>query len=104
MLREIVEAQKNKSVKYELMSNMGGDGEMLVIGETPDGMGIVLGFSEEEAMKAEIEINWGENQYEIVVIDDVASEVMKNTGLKLDVKNALFKKLCHDFFGFVPKG
>ena len=104
MLREIVEAQKNQAVEYELMSNMGGDGEMLVIGETPDGMGIVLGFSEEEAMEAQIEINWGESQYDIVLIDEVAAEVKKNTGLKLDVKNKLFKKLCHDYFGFVPKG
>ena len=108
MLKEIVEGMnegRNSDMSpYEKVTNMGGDGELLAIGETPSGDGIILGFSDENTQSAEIEIAWGEGQYELVQIDDVFAEVKRLTGLKLDAKDKLFKAMSKGYYGFIPKG
>lgn len=69
-----------------------GDAEGLVVGENGD-FGITLLVSEDLVDSAEIEINWGPDQYEIVMVDDVMEELKKNTGLKPDkkVQDAIIK-------------
>jgi len=73
-------AYMNKAKKLETVEM--ADAEGLVVGEK-DGNPVTILVGDDLIGSAEIEINWGEDKYEIIMIDDLFDELKKLTSISL---------------------